>query len=385
MANYKEVQYFAGIEKIPAAKEIIDQSADVVRHILAKDYAASGLVNFFSLGTEVDYKKAIEEGRKNRLAYCGERADIQTITCDEDIQNALDNPIFISAWNAIETGVIRQVFTNLQSNAIDAIANVDTVGLGNSKTYLLETKGLPIAQRNSYMANVAFLNGVTSTPATITPKVYSIGISMDLLRILKGDQDWAKETAKVVMAMLYAQYKLVVNTLFSTTLLTSTPFAPSTYDADDHVALIDLLSTLNGGAPVVGYGTVAALRKIGIGAMEIASSVYGGFQIQDQYIKEAFVSHVNGIDYVKITQAFDYSEPLSATLSAATAQMLIPTDKVLLLSAAVDKPVKLVRENYVRVRQEEPQDSSVLTKKYAYFMSFEAGIFTMSQFAIQTV
>ena len=69
--------------------------------------------------------------------------------------------------------------------------------------------------------------------------------------------------------------KLVVNTLFSTTLLTSTPFAPSTFDADDHIDLIDLLTAVNQ-APVTGYGTISALRKIGIGSMEIASGVYGG-------------------------------------------------------------------------------------------------------------
>ena len=172
--------------------------------------------------------------------------------------------------------------------------------------------------------------------------------------------------------------------MFSTALLTSTVFAPVSYDVDDHVAIIDILSTVNN-APVVGYGTISALRKIGIGAMELASSVYGGFAIQDQYIKDAFVSHVNGIDYVKLNQAFDYSEPLSGTLATAIGQLLIPTDKVLLMSAAQDKPVKLVRENYVRVRQVEPQDGATLTKQYAYFMSFDAGIATMSQFALQSV
>ena len=46
MAN-KEVQYFAGIEKIDVAKKIINDSADVVRHALARDYGKTGLVNFF--------------------------------------------------------------------------------------------------------------------------------------------------------------------------------------------------------------------------------------------------------------------------------------------------------------------------------------------------
>lgn len=382
--EFKEVVYFAGIEKQPKAKEIILASADVVKHILSKDFGQSGLVSYFSLGTDAEYSSKAQENLKNRMAYCGERAGITEILTDEDRVNALDNPVFLSSYNAIEVGVIRQVFSTIQSNAIDVIANVDTVELGNSKTYRLDTKGLPVAQRSSYMGNVAFLNGVTSQPLTVTPKVYSLGISMDLLRILKGDQDWAKETAKVIMGMLYAQYKLVVNTLFSTTLLTSTPFAPSTFDADTHIAMIDILTAVNG-APVVGYGTVSALRKIGIGSQEIASSVYGGFATQDEYIKQGFISHVNGIDYVKLNQAFDFSVPLEATLANATAQMLIPTDKVLLLSAAQDKPVKLVRENYVRVRQVEPQDNAVLTKQYAYFMSFDTAIATMSQFAIQGV
>jgi len=384
MENVKEMTYFSGIEKISDAKKIINEQADIVKHALSRDFGGTGLVSRFSLGDETSYNEKVQAGRKDRLAFCGEKAGYAELTADEDIVNALDNPMFTSVYNAIETGVIRQVFTTLESNAINVIANVDTVGLGNSKTYRLDTKGLPIAQRNSYLSQVTFLNGVTAQPLTITPKVYSLGVSMDLIRILKGDLDWAKETAKVIMGMLYAQYKLVVNTLFSTALLTSTVFAPVSYDVDDHVAIIDILSTVNN-APVVGYGTISALRKIGIGAMELASSVYGGFAIQDQYIKDAFVSHVNGIDYVKLNQAFDYSEPLSGTLATAIGQLLIPTDKVLLMSAAQDKPVKLVRENYVRVRQVEPQDGATLTKQYAYFMSFDAGIATMSQFALQSV
>jgi len=382
--KYKEITYFAGIDTNEAARKIITDSADVVRHGLSRDYGTSGLVSRFSLGTEAEYQAKVESLRKDRIAYCGEKAGFVAMQEDADFVNALDNPIFSSVYNAIETGVIRLVMSNIESNAINVIANVDTVGLGNSKTYNLDTKGLPVAQRNSYMSNVAFLNGVTSTPLTVTPKVYSLGIAMDLLRILKGDQDWAKETGKVIMGMLYAQYKLVVNTLFSTVLLTSTPFAPASFDVDDHVAIIDILTAVNK-APVVGYGTISALRKIGVGSLEIASSVYAGFQVQDQFVKDAFISHVNGIDYVRLNQAFDFSIPLEATLSAATAQMLIPTDKVILLSAADDKPVKLVREGYIRVRQVEPQDNSVLTKQYAYFMSFDAAIATMSQFAIQGV
>ena len=382
MAN-KEVQYFAGIEKIDVAKKIINDSADVVIHALARDYGKTGLVNFFSLGDEGQYSNKIDEGRKNRLAFCGEKAGITAFDAPEDIANALENPVFTSVYNSIEAGVIRQVFTNLESNAINVIANVDTVGLGNSKTYVFETKGLPIAQRNSYASNVAFLNGVTNSTITITPKQYSLGVAMDLLRILKGDQDWAKETAKVIMGMLYAQYKLCVNTLFSTTLLTNTPFAPSTFDTDDHLAIIEILAAVNS-APVVGYGTLPALRKIGVASLAV-DSAYLGHSIQDDFLRDGLISHVNGVDYVRLNQAFDYSAPLSGTLGTATGQLLIPTDKVLLLSAAQDKPVKLVRENYVRVRAVEPNDNAILTKQYAYFMSFDTGIATLSQFAIQTV
>jgi len=382
--TYKEVTYFSGIEKQDKVKQIISERANVVKHALARDYGKTGLVNYFSLGDEVKYSDAIDNLRKDVLAYCGEKAGVSEFLTDEDFVNALDNPTFISVYNAIEAGVIRQVFTNLESKAIDVIANVDTVGLGNSKTYNLSSKGLPVAQRNSYLSNVAFLNGATSQPLTIVPRVYSLGVSIDLLRILKGDQDWARETSKVIMGMLYAQYRLVVATLFSTSLLSGTPFALASWDTDTHIKVIEILRTINN-SQVVGYGTISALRKASIGSIEIAASVFGGLNTQDTFIKDGFVSHVNGIDYVLLDNAYDFSAPLEATVNGVLGQFLVPSDKILLLCPAQDKPVKLVRENYVRVRLVEPQDNSILTRSYAYFMSFETGIATMSQFAIQTV
>lgn len=386
MENYKEVTCFAGIERQEGASALIAEGTLLVKHALSRlPNQMPGLSTPFTLCEDVEFAKRSEDFRKKLVGFCGEHAGIAAIVEPEDYINAIDNSMFTQVFNAIEVGVIRKVMTQIESNAINVIANVDTVGFGNSKTYVFEGKGYPIAQRASYSGNVAFLNGSTQSTVTVVPKPYNLGVSMDLVRILKGDQDWGRETAKVIYGLLYAQYQLVVNTLYSTSLLTSTPFLLSTYDTDDHLSVIEILKAVNGGAPVVGYGVINALRKIGIGAQEISSSVFGGFQIQDEFIRNGFVSHVNGIDYVLLNQAFDYSAPLSATIAGANAQLLLPTDKVLLLCAAQDKPVKLVRENMVRVRQVEAQDNAVLTRQYAYFMSFDAAIATMSQFAIQTV
>ena len=132
------------------------------------------------------------------------------ITETRHILNAFDNPTFESIYNAIFTESLLGIMTKTDSNAISVFANIDSVDVGNSLTYQIETKGLPIAQRNSYMSNVTFLDGAATQAITVTPKVYSTGTAIDVIRMLKGDIDMGKEIARVAMSILYKQYQLCV-------------------------------------------------------------------------------------------------------------------------------------------------------------------------------
>ena len=63
--------------------------------------------------------------------------------------------------------------------------------------------------------------------------------------------------------------------------------------------------------------------------------------------------------------------------------MLIPNDLVFLLADTGDKPVKLVRENYIRVMNTPANINSINRREYQYFMAFDAAVATQAHFGIQ--
>ena len=281
-------------------------------------------------------------------------------------------------YNAIFTEALLGIMVKTDSQAMNVFANIDTVDVGNSLTYEIETKGLPIAQRNSYMSNVTFLDGVAKTAITVTPKVYSTGTAIDVIRMLKGDIDMGKEIARVAMSLLYAQYKLCVGLVANTNVIANTPlYRTGTFNANQYVLTISYLQALNN-AGVKAYGTLPALNKLGA----TATTSYG-FASQDEVLRLGFLSVAYGIPHVILNQATDGSAPLGN--SDSNINMLVPNDKIFLMPDVGDKPVKLVRENYIRVMNTPASVNSINRREYQYFMAFDAAIATQAHFGIQSV
>lgn len=371
-----ELRYFSGVTSDNDAKVIVDNFVEVGLTAMSRDYASSGLVSKFAMDP-AEYNKKNNEVRTAILKYCGAKAGIGEITETRHILNAFDNATFESIYNAIFTEALLGVMTKTDSNAISVFANIDTVDVGNSLTYEIETKGLPIAQRNSYNSNVTFLDGVAKTAVTVTPKVYSTGTAVDVIRMLKGDIDMGKELARVAMSILYRQYALCVNQVANTQLIASTPLYRSTFTAENYVLTISYLQALNN-AGVKAYGTLPALNKLGA----TATTSYG-FATQDEVLRLGFLSVAYGIPHVILNQATDGSAPIGTSDSDAQKVMLIPNNMVFLLADVGDKPVKLVRENYIRVMNTPANSNSVNRREYQYFMAFDAAIATQAHFAIQ--
>ena len=372
-----ELRYFAGISKDVDAKTIIDNWTELGLSAMSRDYGASGLVAKFSYDAAA-YNQKNDETRKAVLSFCGAKAGISDISETRHILNAFDNPTFESMYNAIFTEALLGIMVKTDYQAMNVFANIDTVDVGNSLTYEIETKGLPIAQRNSYMSNVTFLDGVAKTAITVTPKVYSTGTAIDVIRMLKGDIDMGKEIARVAMSLLYAQYKLCVGLVANTNIIANTPlYRTGTFNANQYVLTISYLQALNN-AGVKAYGTLPALNKLGA----TATTSYG-FASQDEVLRLGFLSVAYGIPHVILNQATDGSAPLGDSDGAVN--MLVPNDKIFLMPDVGDKPVKLVRENYIRVMNTPASVNSINRREYQYFMAFDAAIATQAHFGIQSV
>ena len=103
--------------------------------------------------------------------------------------------------------------------------------------------------------------------------------------------------------------------------------------------------------------------------------------MQDRFIENGFLGKIYGVDSVILDQVVNYNAPLGTDLAALTG--IIPDNLIVLLSAVGDKPVKLVRSTYVRVKKDDPQDGALNRVAYRYFFGFNAALATQAHFGLQ--
>ena len=364
-----------------------DETAEVIKNNLVKlaKYAMNNDSRYkrvaelsFSNEKIDNYEELNLKAKTALLKYAAEKAQIKEISTKADVINAFSNPMFQTVFNSIIVDSLQSIVLKSRPEQIYRLANVSDVEVGDSETWEIDTKGLPIAQRTSYTTNVTFLDSYAITPITITPKPYSIGTTMNYIRILANNYDIGREIARVAASLLFAQLKLIVDSIYAIANVQGTPFYQANWNAANYVQMIDDIKMLNGGADVTAYGTTVAFSKMGV----LATTNYG-FQSQDEIIRNGFLGRAYGVDNVVLDQFTDLSQPF--TTASANTLRTIPNDRVILLSSVGDKPVKLVREDFIRVKVKEPKDGSLYRSNYEYFMSFDAAIATQANYGIQVV
>lgn len=364
-----------------------DETAEVIKNNLVKlaKYAMNNDSRYkrvaelsFSNEKIDNYEELNLKAKTALLKYAAEKAQIKEISTKADVINAFSNPMFQTVFNSIIVDSLQSIVLKSRPEQIYRLANVSDVEVGDSETWEIDTKGLPIAQRTSYTTNVTFLDSYATTSITITPKPYSIGTTMDYIRILANNYDMGREIARVAASLLFAQLKLIVDSIYAIANVQGTPFYQANWNAANYVQMIDDIKMLNGGADVTAYGTTVAFSKMGV----LATTSYG-FQSQDEMIRNGFLGRAYGVDNVVLDQFTDLSQPFTTT--SADTLRTVPNDRVILLSSVGDKPVKLVREDFIRVKVKEPKDGSLYRSNYEYFMSFDAAIATQANYGIQGV
>lgn len=375
MANYKEIMCKTFSDNGNEALSVMVKGLkDIIKAAAWNRYGNTNMVQKFAMN---DYMSEMQKTKAVVLKYCQEYANVEPLKTKTDLALAFDNQNFVTMFNSIIVSALKGVMVEAVSPQLNALCNIVTVEVGDSYTWDIDTKGLPIAQRASYNDNVAILRGYASSSITISPKPYCIGTTLDYIRILANDYDFGAELARVVMGMLYAQYKLVVNTIFNSANILDTALVSAAWNSNSFVQLASDVKALNGGAGVTAYGTLVAFNKIAA----LATTGGYGFVSQDEIIRNGYLGKIFGVDCVVLDQATDYSAPF---LTATAANLrLVPDNYIVLLSSVGDKPVKLVRENYIRVRMIEAKDNSLNRIEYNYFQSFEAGYATQAHYGLQ--
>lgn len=162
------------------AKVIVDSLVELGNVAATKYYGKSGMFGDRYEMAEKEYKEKNQQMTKALLGFAAEKSgmDFLNVNTKEGLMRAFSmGGQFETIYNSIIVESIGNIVVNANPTALLNFANIENVGIGDSLTIEIEPKGLPIAQRNSYMSNVTLLEGVTKQAITITPKVYSTGVN----------------------------------------------------------------------------------------------------------------------------------------------------------------------------------------------------------------
>ena len=352
---------------------IVNSLADLAAAAAYRDFGGHGIIEEVKFA---NYAEENEKIKKSILAFAAEKAGIAVPETATDLAFAMDNSVFKSVINTINTKAIGVMMVKYTAPQLERLSAIETVGLGESRTYEIETKALPIAQKATYGSNVSMVPSYAKSSITVTPKAYTLGTSLDVIRIIAGGYDWGRAVARIYAGMLFAQYKLIVSKIFDTSILNGTPFYQANFAASTYTQLADDIGMLNGSSAdgVVALGTRVAWNAIS------ALATQGGFATKDEYIRTAFLQKIYGVDSMILDQFTNHAAPF--TNANAVSLRAIPNSLIVLVPAT-DKIVKLVRESYIRVVETPANDNTLNRMEYTYFQNFDAALATASYFGLQ--
>lgn len=355
------------------AKIIINSLAELSAAAAYRDFGSHGIIEEVKMD---NYAEENEKIKKSILGFAAEKAGIAIPENATDLAFAMDNTVFKSVVNTINTKAISTMMVKYEAPQLARLSAIETVGLGESRTYEIDTKALPIAQKATYGSNVSMVPSYAKSSITITPKPYTLGVSLDMIRIIANGYDWGRAIARVYAGMLFAQYKLIVSKVFDTSVLNGTPLYQENFSASTYVQMADDVGMLNGGSAedVIALGTRTAWNNIS------ALATQGGFSTRDEYIRTAYLQKIYGVDSMILDQFTNLSAPF--TTANANTLRAVPNTLIVLVPAN-DKICKLVRESYIRVIETPANDNTLNRMEYTYFQNFDAALATASYFGLQ--
>lgn len=353
---------------------IVNSFAELAGAAAYKNFGNHGIIEEVKVD---DYSEKNEKIKSVVLAYSAKHAGIDTPKDAEDLVFAMDNQSFKSVFNSIVARTLYVMMTKYRAPQLDRLSDVVNVKVGDSLTYEIDTKSLPIAQKATYGSNVTMVPSYAKGSVTISPKPYSIGVSLDVIRMMANGYDWGYAVARVYAGMILTQYKLVVSKIFNTALLNGTPLYQANFAASTYTQLADDVGMLNGGSidDVLALGTRVAWQAIA------ALATQGGFSTKDEYIRNAYLQKIYGVDSMILDQFTGLSAPF--TTANAAGLRAIPNNLIVLVPKSGDKVIKLVREAYIRVIETPANDNTLNRYEYSYFQSFDADLATASYFGLQ--
>lgn len=198
---------------------------------------------------------------------------------------AATNPMYRWATFAVVNKLVDIVTPDIVSEDFYGVADVSTVGKGNSGSFELKSCDLFEVQVNGNSRRHVNAQKQFSGNKTLTPVNHTITTQVDLYRVLAGEESLAEYAMKVILS-IEAEIALDIAYAMQNSFDTrSTNFKATGFTAQSFKTLASRVSAANGGKKAIALGTE-------IGLMDVMP--------QDDYLKLGLGETYNSIGYLPV-------------------------------------------------------------------------------------
>ena len=357
---------------------IVEAGTDLAKIAMNSRYSEnnSQIINLgtkYNVATDINYAKANKEYNEDLYKYCLKTSPIRDIGLDvnnkADVVQMFNDDSFLKKFFAVQTAILNTINSDNEVEEAIALANVSNVTTGDSAAFEIESKSLFKVQDHSYDNNVSDEQKMFKSSIYVTPRLKAAKISMDVQQAAMLNYDFGKQIAKIAMSFRTQMYNDIIDIIYTVANVSATPFYKASFAKLTYVEVVDQLKATNS-AGVKAYGTRLAF-------VNMSDGITSGFTTQDEVNRTGFIANLYATPYALIDQAVD------STTSSYTTQ--VPNNRILLLSDTGDKPVKLVREDAMRVLVSDGTQSSIYKKTYTLIDSWKAALATQAHYGIIVV
>jgi len=288
----------------------------------------------------------------------------------ENVATAMRDTNFRQMYFAIVAKIIQIVNAKTEVEDIMLGANVSYVALGDSATFEMDSQQLYKIQNGAYGNLYSVYQEQLRSGTTLIPKPKIASISFNVAQMTPVGYDFGKQVGKLAKSFRVAMYVDVVNTLFTVANVSSTVFYKANFAKPTFLELVSRIEAVNGGITAGVYGT-----KLGLASM--SDNIATGWRVQDQKVETGLIMNPYGVQMHQFSQAVD--------TSSANATFRVPNNRLVIMSSIGDKPVKLVKEDYMFATSDSGIEGTLWNQVYTMNDSWVVGYIMSGVYGIQMI
>lgn len=285
------------------------------------------------------------------------------------IESYAQNPNFRWAAFAVRDALIDMVLPDFVDRTIGVYTETRSMAMGDSIRFDVEDNNLFYVAKAGRNQRTTEFQREDVGQRSIMPINHNISVSVNWYKVVCGKESLAKFLMKAVMSIDAAMTKeaalAFTNAMSEVASSGAANLKVAGYasEVDDSkiIKLVDTVSAYNN-SPAIFMGTKAACHKL------LPKNAATRIAIDSDYVKLGYLNTIFDTDVMVMQQYADYG--------SNDYKLVLPDDKIYVISPAGQKPVKLVLEGNTYTRSMDTNDTADLTSNTTLNISWGIGVIT---------